>query len=119
MVQHGSAPFLECSTKGNKMLSALVARIKGRGNQRIEDIYQAAKVFDGGITGLDWKAAKGRRPVNIVEVRALYSQLWDEYIAENPDLLDVIKNASGLSDIFGKEGNACQATELWRIRNEK
>jgi hypothetical protein len=49
--------------------------------------------------------------------RLLYSRLWDAYIAENPHLLEVIVGASGLSDVFGQEGNACQASELWRIRN--
>ena len=35
---------------------------------------------------------------------------------ENPGLLDVLRAASGLSDIFGQPGHCCQATELWRIR---
>lgn len=119
MVKHGTAPFLECSSKGDKRLSAFFARIKGRGNQSIENIYQATKVFEGGITGLNWKSAKGKLPVNIIEVRKLYSTLWDEYITENPTLLDVVKQASGLSDVFGTQGSACQASELWRIRSEK
>jgi hypothetical protein len=56
--------------------------------------------------------------VNQEEVIKLYSQLWDEYISENPDLLKLIRDASGLSDMFGQEGHCCQATELWRIRND-
>jgi hypothetical protein len=52
-------------------------------------------------------------------VQRFYAQLWDEYIEENPELLSVIREASGLSDIFGQPGHMCQATELWRIRNTK
>ena len=115
-VQHGKAPFLECSSKGDKRFSAFYAQIRARGNKSIETIYQAAKVFQDGTTGLGWKEAKGRPCVNQEEVRALYSTLWDEYIDENPHLIEVLVEASGLSDIFGQEGHACQATELWRIR---
>ena len=69
-----------------------------------------------GSTGLTWREAKGKRAVNADEVRALYSALWDEYIAENPHLLSVLTNSTGLQDLFGQAGHACQATELWRIR---
>lgn len=116
MVRHGVAPFLECSTRGDGRFSAFVARIRGRGNHSVEDIYQAAKVFKGGITGLDWRMAKGRQAINADEVRALYSTLWDEYLEENPHLLPVLTAATGLQDRFGEPGHACQATELWRIR---
>ena len=116
MIQHGTAPFLECSSRGDRRFSAFAARIKGRGTRSIEDIYQAAKVFADGSTGLTWREAKGKRAVNADEVRALYSVLWDEYIAENPHLLVVLTAASGLQNLFGQAGHACQATELWRIR---
>lgn len=117
MVKHGNAPFLECSSRGDKRFSAFYARIRARGGRSIEDIYQAAKVFEGGITNLGWREAKGRRAINQAEVSRLYSQLWDEYIAEHPELLAIIKSASGLSDMFGQPGRCCQATELWRIAN--
>lgn len=116
MVRHGEAPYLECSSRGDRRLSAFHARIRSRGGRSIEDLYQAAKVFADGSTGLSWREAKGKQAVNMAEVRVLYSRLWDEYISENPALLDVIRAASGLSDIFGQTGSACQATELWRIR---
>ena len=118
MIRHGSPPYLECSSKGDVRLSAFSARLRSHGGRSIEEVYQAAKIFEDGATDLTWKEAKGRRAVNMVEVRALYGRLWDAYIAENPHLLDVIREAAGLSDIFGQAGNACQATELWRIRNE-
>jgi hypothetical protein len=116
MIQHGTAPFLECSSRGDRRFSAFAAQIKGGGNKSIEDIYQAAKVFTDGSSGLTWREAKGKRAVNADEVRALYSVLWDEYIAENPHLLPVLTDASGLQDLFGQAGHVCQATELWRIR---
>lgn len=119
MVRHGEAPFLECSSRGDRRLSAFHARIRSRGNKSIEEIYQAEKVFADGSTGLSWREAKGKQAVNMAEVRELYARLWDEYIGENPALLDVIRAASGLSDMFGQSGRACQATELWRIRNKE
>lgn len=118
MVKHGKPPYLECSSKGDKRFSAFYARIRGRGNRTIEEIYQAAKVFEDGRTGLSWKEAKGKKPVNLKEVKELYSTLWNEYIQENPHLVFTLISSSGLSDTFGTPGNACQATELWRIRQE-
>lgn len=116
MIKHGEAPYLECSSRGDKRFSAFAARIKGRGGRSIEEIYQAAKVFEGGVT-VSWRAAKGKKALNAEECAALYGQLWDEYIAENPELLTVLTGASGLSDMFGQPGHCCQATELWRIRS--
>ncbi len=75
MIQHGTAPFLECSSKGEKRLSAFRAYIRRRGGRSIEEIYQAAKVFEGGLTGLTWREAKGKKALNADAVRALYSQL--------------------------------------------
>lgn len=119
MVRHGFHPFLECSSRGERRLSAFYARILGRGGKSIEEIYQASKVFEDGSTGLHWKVAKGRKAVNQDKCATLYSTLWDEYISENPDLMDVIIKAPGLSDAFGTPGSCCQATELWRIRESK
>jgi hypothetical protein len=117
MIRHGTAPFLECSSAGERRFSAFYARLRGRKGQTIEAIYQGAKVFRNGDTGLSIMEAKGFRPVNAVEVRALYARLWDEYIEENPDLIPLLVQASGLSDRFGRRGGVCQATELWRIRS--
>ena len=87
MIKHGSAPFLECSTKGDKRFSAFCARIDSRGGKSIEEIYQAAKVFEDGSTGLTWRQAKGRKAINQDEILVLYSQLWDEYINLSPNVL--------------------------------
>lgn len=118
MVRFGRAPYLECSSRGDWRFSAFYARIYARGNRSIEELYQAAKRFEDGSTGLPWSVAKGRTPVNVQEVRTLYARLWDEYMAENPALLPVLLAAPGLCDTFGRKGHACQAEELWRIRNQ-
>ena len=117
MIRFGTAPFLECSSKGDVRFSAFYACLKLFDGKSIEEVYQAAKVFADGSTDLTWREAKGRRCVNADEARALYSRLWDLYIEENIMLLDTLQQASGLSDIFGQQGHACQAEELWRIRN--
>ena len=117
MIQHGEAPYLECSSKGDRRFSAFSVRLKAWGGRSIEEIYQSAKVFEDGTSGLGWKEAKGKKAVNQATVAVLYSNLWDTYIRENPHLLQVLRDASGLSDIFGQPGHCCQATELWRIRN--
>jgi hypothetical protein len=118
MLRFGRPPYVECSSHkgGYKRLSAFYAYL--RSGKSIETIYQAAKVFADGSTDLPWREAKGRTPINVAECRALYSALWGEYMAypENRDLVDLILSATGLSDVFGQEGRACQAEELWRIR---
>lgn len=118
MLRRGSPPFLECSSAGDTRFSAFYARLRAYGGRSIEDIYQGAKTFENGRTGLSWQAAKGRRPTNGAEVELLYFDLWVEYLQENPDLVPVLLEATGLSDRFGQEGRNCQADVLWRIRNE-
>lgn len=119
MIRCGEAPYLECSSRGDKRFSAFFARIKSRHYRSIEDLYQSFKIFDKGETNLHWKKAKGKKALNQEEANVFYSQLWKEYIKENPHLLPVLREASGLSDIFGQVGSCCQATELWNIRNDK
>lgn len=116
MIRHGVAPFLECSSRGDRRFSALYARV---GNKTIEAQYQGAKVFEDGSTGLSWREAKGRKPVNAEYMAAFYADLWDIYIEQNPELLPILQAASGLSDVFGQVGHQCQATELWRIRGKE
>ena len=114
MIKHGEPPYLECSSRGDKRFSAFHAKVDG---VSIEARYQASKMFEDGQTGFGWREAKGRRAVNQDECAAWYGRLWDRYIAEHPELLEILKAASGLSDMFGQVGHVCQATELWRIRN--
>lgn len=115
MIKIGTPPYLECSSKGDKRFSAFYAKINGKS---IEEQYQAAKIFEDGSTGLTWKEAKGRKPVNHRTVSILYKELWKKYLLENPHLLRGLKQQSGLSDMFGQKGHNCQATILWELRNE-
>lgn len=119
MIRVGEAPYLECSSKGDKRFSAFYAKVNGKS---IESLYQAAKIFDGGrggyVTGWSWKKAKGKLPVNIEDVRKLYKELWRAYLLDNPSFITILKRASGLSDIFGQDGRVCQATTLWELRDE-
>lgn len=117
MVKHGFAPFLECSSKGDKRFSAFTAYIRRHGGT-IENLYQGAKVFEDGSTGLSWRDAKGRKPVNAEYCTWLYSYLWDVYFEENPQLFEVVEFFNGFSDIFGQVGRCCQATEIFRIVNK-
>jgi len=117
MIQIGVAPYTECSSKGDKRFSAFYAQIKFYGGKSIEQLHQASKLFEDGSFNLTWKEAKGRKAVNQEWCNIYYSHLWDYYIWENPHLLQVLKQASGLSDMFGQKGHCCQAIELWRIRN--
>lgn len=114
-MRYGKEPFLECSSNGDKRFSAFYAKVNGRS---IEEQYQAAKIFDDGSTGLHWKDAKGRRAINAEECAILYENLWRQYIFEHPELLNILKNASGLSDMFATKGSVNQAQVLWKIRNE-
>ncbi len=116
MIRVGKPPYYECSSKGDKRFSAFYARVDG---VTIEDRYQAAKVFEDGSTGLSWKEAKGRKPINPDEVSKLYKELWKKYLDQNPHLLRGLKQQSGLSDMFGQEGHNCQAITLWELRNER
>jgi hypothetical protein len=143
MIRRGVAPFLECSTAGDRRLSAFVAGMQfskcckafttgsfeeirfcdkcGKPCEyawkSIEETYQGAKILENGRTGLSWREAKGRKAVNAAECAELYSRLWDRYIAEHPELLAWIRKWPGLSDKYGQPGRCCQAVELWRIRN--
>jgi hypothetical protein len=119
MITFGTSPVLECSSKGDKRFSAFYARIKHRNNKSIEELYQARKVFEDGVSGLSPKEAKGRKPINIEDCRAWYSQLWNEYFDANPDFLIELSQYNGFSDIFGQKGNACQAEEVYRIMKER
>ncbi len=117
MLKFGEEPFLECSSKGDKRFSAFYARVDRDGIKRsIEDWYQRAKILEDGSRPLDWRGGKGKVPVNAEEVRKLYRELWDMYFNQNPDYLAVIAEYNGFSDIFGQEGHACQAEEIYRIR---
>ena len=119
MIKCGIPPYLECSSKnpdGNKAFSAFYARLKAYGNKSIEEIYQAAKVFEDGSTNLTPQQAKGKKAINMTEVTSLYHTLWEKYFEENPDLLKyILNNHQGFSDMFGQAGHNCQASTIYSI----
>lgn len=116
MIRIGEAPYLECSSKGDRRFSAFYAKVNGRS---IESVYQAAKVFSDGSTGLSWQEAKKRgAPINTHHLAILYKNLWRIYLENNRSFITILKKASGLSDVFGQEGHQCQAITLWELREE-
>lgn len=119
MLTFGTAPILECSSKGDKRFSAFYARIPWRGNRTIEELYQGYKLFDGYVSGLSIKEAKGKKPINIEACRKFYSQLWNEYFDAHPEFVIELSQYNGFSDIFGQAGHACQAEEVYRIMKER
>lgn len=117
MLRFGEPPYLECSSRGEKRLSAFYANPKSLKGRSIEQAYQGMKQFEDGTSGLDWRQAKGRRAVNQQECEAEYERWWREWVSEQ-NLLPLLRVVSGLQDTFGQEGHVCQAEVLWRIRNE-
>lgn len=114
-VEVGQAPFLECSSIGDRRFSALCAKI---GGYSIEQRYQQAKMFADGSTRLAVNQARGRPAVNAEAVALLYRELWRCYLDLNPALWRVLFHATGLRDEFGKPGHQCQAITLWELRCE-
>jgi hypothetical protein len=115
MIRIGEPPYLECSSKGDRRFSAFYAKVNGRS---IESIYQGAKVFSDGSTGLSWKEAKGRQAINTQHLAILYKDLWKTYLENNRSFITILKKANGLSDVFGQKGHQCQAITLWELREE-
>jgi hypothetical protein len=109
------APYLECSSKGDKRFSAFYAKL---GDKTIEELYQSFKILEDGRTGLSIKEAKGKKAVNQKEASRYYLDLWISYMMGHPELHSVLIEATGLSDIFGQPKHECQATVLWHIRTE-
>lgn len=116
MIRHGSPPYLECSSRGDRRFSAFYAKPRTLAGTSIEEAYQAMKVFEDGTTGLSPREAKGRQAVNMDACATAYREWWKEWVWEM-DLLPVLQAANGLSDMFGQPGHQCQATVLWEIRN--
>lgn len=116
MIRHGDAPYLECSSRGDRRFSAFSATPASLEGRSIEEAYQAMKVFADGTTGLSWRDAKGRKAVNFEECAVAYATWWWEWVTEQR-LAPVLIAATGLSDMFGQPGHVCQATILWEIRS--
>jgi hypothetical protein len=88
-------PSFEVSTKAEpagRAYSAFNARIKGRGNKSIEDLYQidvkgGEKISPGRYTK---KGSAYDGPLSHDELYGEYKNLWREFFAENPDKLTEI-----------------------------
>lgn len=114
MVKIGKYPVLECSSKGDKRFSAFYARVKSAGNKSIEELYQGAKVFSDGTTGLSPREAKGKKAVNMDYCAKLYDELWFKYLDENPELVKELRKYKGFSDMFGRPNCQCQALSIYK-----
>lgn len=75
MIQHGTAPFLECSSKGDRRFSAFGAHLRCCDNRSIIELHKAGHN---------------------------HAWLWDWYMWENPLLLLKLKAATGLSDVYNR-----------------
>jgi len=123
---------LECSTKGDKRFSALVAKVEAFGKfDFIETHYQTCKEYldESGnyVQASNWKQAKewqkqGRMPVGIklnglrlpIEYLTPYFKLlWVKYLDANPGLVEYAKQFDQFTDMFrGKNTLNCQADAI-------
>jgi hypothetical protein len=117
MIQIGSPPYLECSSRGDKRFSAFFARPVCLGGMSIERAYQYYKVLEDGSTHNPMHKAKGKRATNAEQLALLYKSWWRLWVIE-ARLIPVLVDAAGLSDMFGQEGHVCQANVLWEIRQD-
>lgn len=121
-----AARTFEVSTRGNelgKKFSALNARIKGRGNKTIEEIYQTE--IKGYKTVREGKGRPPKYSISREQSKAAYDDLWREYLEENPDLAKQLWDETEggtveLTDMFSREGDVVsQADSLQRILRER
>lgn len=113
MIVIGEAPYLECSASGNLYLTDVRARPISLHGRSIAD---ALSVHTSQGHYSSW--VKNRRGLLRAqkEFQPLYSALWDEWIAENPELKRLVMGAEGFSDKFSRYEDMCAVKELWRIR---
>lgn len=115
--------ILECSSKGNKLFSALYAKVTVNGViDSIENHYQKSKVFliDGSLKTYDnWKDAKGKCPIAfkvndfylpIQYGEQYYKLLWYKYLQKNKHLEAILLEYDDYKDSFkSKRAKVCQA----------
>ena len=108
--------YYECSSRGDTRFSALYARVKSKGNNTIEHIYQTE--IKGYNSIKEGKGKKGKLFSWEIQQQK-YIELWRIYLEENPDLRKVLVNAiaSGhvLHDMFAKGNAMNQATVLTNL----
>jgi len=112
----------ECSTKGDKRFSALVAKLED--GRTIEEHYQCdVKGYDPG--GRDWNRGKGKPPISSrihLNLKDEYTNLWRRWANLNPATMAELRFlASGadnyLSDTFA-QSPVNQAQALADLLNE-
>lgn len=112
----------ECSTKGDRRFSALVAKMPD--GRTIEQWYQCdIKAYD--IGGTNWSAGKGKKPIPEYKDDALWQMylcLWRIWVLHNQELANELielakKNNNCLSDRFATT-DINQAAALATILNE-
>lgn len=113
----------EVSTAGDKRFSALYAKLKD--GRTIEEAYQL-DIKGYRVKGNNWKLGKGKAPLNnisIEESQKQYTDLWRQYLDENPELeKDLREKAKGkvLTDKFtSSKAIVSQARSLSQLLNER
>lgn len=113
--------ILECSSKGDKRFSALVATVSVFGvSDTIENHYQCAKrTKDPSFVPRNWLDTKGKKPeyfeigghkYPITSGKSFYEILWVKYLDNNPELVEYAKKFDDFSDMFkSKNAVVCQA----------
>ena len=115
----------ECSTRGDRRFSALVALMPDR--RTIEMWYQCdIKGYEPG--GTNWKLGKGKAAIygfNREQQMELYISLWRLWAIRNGQLVEELANEArkpqyknGLSDMFARGNPINQANALVTIINE-
>lgn len=115
------AESFEVSTKGTqqgRQYSAFNARIKGRGNKSIEDIYQidikGGEKLAPGRYSMKGKLPEGMTPDEAYET---YKNLWREWFQENPRKLQEISELTQGKKITDQyaSSNVSQARAIYEI----
>lgn len=110
----------EVSSQGDKRFSALNAKLKD--GRTIEEAYQL-DVKGYRIQGDNWKLGKGKPPINGITKNEQWEQykiLWKQYLNENPNLENDLRNKAKNKVLTDKFANTeiSQARALAEILNE-
>lgn len=107
----------EVSSAGNTTYSPLFARLAD--GRTIEEAYQLdVKGYRGRVT--NWRAAKGRPSLRVVNLWYAYLDLWKQWAEENPEAmarLAVLARGKVLTDRYAT-GNVNQARALAHLLNK-
>lgn len=107
----------ELSSKGDRRFSALCARLQD--GRTIEEAYQLDVKGYRAVSN-DWRAGKGKPPLNEVDLWGEYLALWQLWAQQNPALVSELRSlAQGkvLTDMFASSP-VSQARALATILND-